>query len=446
MGSTFLNVPTFASENDDNSNKKNSENWSLLNQVYEKIAKNEEEQRNKRKRKYRKSVSDVVDYVAEKTNKNECIINENRKMDTIKKQPEPSTYKNNSVCIKKISNVEEREKKEIEKKGFHDSKNNNDLNNLDIKNSLLHSQHLQQNNCHNFKNIIGDKVKSKQGLQVVIPSKIINKKKIQYDNVNIDSSLSSSSLKSKFSIQCKYDDTVVSTNKCKEEVHTCARLQPYGNYNNNVEEKKIIVSGLKNGKDLMSLPELPISSFKHKRQITNSDILDPEVHGHAISKKAMVETSAYSRYQIMLSEWRHYVRMVKSKVHGFGLVANVDIPENTYIIEYTGEQIRYEIANIREKKYTQSGLGVYFFQIDSDYVVDATFYGSCSRYMNHSCEANCIAHIIDINEKKKIIMISSRDIKKGEELVYDYKFEKEEGSDSRIPCFCGAKKCKKWIN
>lgn len=33
-----------------------------------------------------------------------------------------------------------------------------------------------------------------------------------------------------------------------------------------------------------------------------------------------------------------------------------------------------------------------------------------------------------------------------EELTYDYKFEREIGSDDRIPCLCGTVACKGFLN
>ncbi|XP_065839248.1 histone-lysine N-methyltransferase trr-like [Oscarella lobularis] len=71
--------------------------------------------------------------------------------------------------------------------------------------------------------------------------------------------------------------------------------------------------------------------------------------------------------------------------------------------------------------------------------------GGLARYINHSCDPNCVAEVVQIDKEKKIIIISKRFIKKGEELTYDYKFEFEtEGS--KISCNCGASCCRKWMN
>ena len=37
-----------------------------------------------------------------------------------------------------------------------------------------------------------------------------------------------------------------------------------------------------------------------------------------------------------------------------------------------------------------------------------------------------------------------RDVERGEELTYDYKFELED--DDKVPCNCGAAKCRVWMN
>lgn len=54
-------------------------------------------------------------------------------------------------------------------------------------------------------------------------------------------------------------------------------------------------------------------------------------------------------------------------------------------MEYAGEVIRRSVADKREQQYTQQGLGLYFFALDRDYHIDATYKGNIARYINHSC-------------------------------------------------------------
>ena len=50
---------------------------------------------------------------------------------------------------------------------------------------------------------------------------------------------------------------------------------------------------------------------------------------------------------------------------------------------------------------------------------------------------------IEIFGKKHIVIYSQKRIKVGEELTYDYKFPKEE---VKVPCTCGARKCRRYLN
>lgn len=57
------------------------------------------------------------------------------------------------------------------------------------------------------------------------------------------------------------------------------------------------------------------------------------------------------------------------------------------VIEYIGELIRSNIADVRERHYEQIGIGSsYLFRIDAEYVIDATVKGNHARFINHKCE------------------------------------------------------------
>ena len=82
------------------------------------------------------------------------------------------------------------------------------------------------------------------------------------------------------------------------------------------------------------------------------------------------------------------------------------------------------------------------FRLDMQRIVDATMIGCMARFMNHCCKPNAYANVItvetDLGLDKKIMVFSSRDIKAGEEITYDYKFPVEDGS---LKCTCGAPNC-----
>ncbi|XP_013139576.1 PREDICTED: histone-lysine N-methyltransferase trithorax-like isoform X1 [Papilio polytes] len=142
------------------------------------------------------------------------------------------------------------------------------------------------------------------------------------------------------------------------------------------------------------------------------------------------------------------VGVYRSHIHGRGLFCKRDIEEGDMVIEYAGEVIRAVLADQREKRYeATSGRrgvgGCYMFRIDDNLVVDATLKGNAARFINHSCDPNCYSRVVDIHGHKHILIFALRRITVGEELTYDYKFPFEE---VKIPCTCGAKKCRKYLN
>ena len=133
-------------------------------------------------------------------------------------------------------------------------------------------------------------------------------------------------------------------------------------------------------------------------------------------------------------------KVKNSKIHGRGLYATADIEEETQIIQYVGEKITKKESTKRalewEEQARETGEGlVYIFELDDTYDIDGRLGENPARYMNHSCDGNCEA----INYDGEIWIVALKDIKKGEELVYDYGYDMEHFLDH--PCLCGADNC-----
>jgi uncharacterized protein len=133
-------------------------------------------------------------------------------------------------------------------------------------------------------------------------------------------------------------------------------------------------------------------------------------------------------------------KVKNSKIHGRGLYATADIEEETQIIQYVGEKITKKESTKRalewEEQARETGEGlVYIFELDDTYDIDGRLGENPARYMNHSCDGNCEA----INYDGEIWIVARKDIKKGEELVYDYGYNMEHFLDH--PCLCGADNC-----
>ena len=105
------------------------------------------------------------------------------------------------------------------------------------------------------------------------------------------------------------------------------------------------------------------------------------------------------------------------------------------------------MAEAREIQYRRYGYGDdYIFRVDADILVDATMRGGLARYANHCCEPNCYTRIITAGGKKRIVLYSKERIELGEEITYDYQFDLEEDRSQAIPCCCGSRKCRGFLN
>ncbi|KAH6640983.1 histone-lysine N-methyltransferase, H3 lysine-4 specific, partial [Chaetomium tenue] len=163
-------------------------------------------------------------------------------------------------------------------------------------------------------------------------------------------------------------------------------------------------------------------------------------------RKTLGQDSDVLRFN-QLKKRKKPVKFARSAIHNWGLYAMENIPKDDMIIEYVGEEVRQQIAELRENRYLKSGIGSsYLFRIDDNTVIDATKKGGIARFINHSCMPNCTAKIIKVEGSKRIVIYALRDIAQNEELTYDYKFERELSSTDRIPCLCGTAACKGFLN
>jgi SET domain-containing protein len=132
----------------------------------------------------------------------------------------------------------------------------------------------------------------------------------------------------------------------------------------------------------------------------------------------------------------------RSGVHGKGVFALVDIAEGETIIEYVGEIISWPEAQARHPHNPEDPNHTFYFHIDEDHVIDALFGGNSSRWINHSCDANCEAD----EQEGRIFIKARRNIKAGDELNYDYGLIIDERYTPKLkaeyPCWCGTKKCR----
>ena len=121
------------------------------------------------------------------------------------------------------------------------------------------------------------------------------------------------------------------------------------------------------------------------------------------------------------------IRRKRSKLHGYGVFADESINKNKRIIDYAGELVSNRQSEKREDKYLAKGC-IWVFRVNSRWSRDAAVGGNVARFINHSCTPNCWIDVVD----KTIWVRAARNIRKGEELTYDYNTE----GDKVIPCKC----------
>ncbi|XP_050428215.1 histone-lysine N-methyltransferase NSD2-like isoform X2 [Adelges cooleyi] len=130
---------------------------------------------------------------------------------------------------------------------------------------------------------------------------------------------------------------------------------------------------------------------------------------------------------------------------GWGLRTLEDIKEGSFVIEYVGEVIdEEEFKNRCYEMQKQNEQNYYFLTIDHNRMIDAGPKGNLSRFMNHSCEPNCVTQKWTVNGDTRIGLFALQDIPASTELVFDYRLQSCSGVEKK-PCQCGATRCSKYI-
>jgi len=131
-------------------------------------------------------------------------------------------------------------------------------------------------------------------------------------------------------------------------------------------------------------------------------------------------------------------KIKNSKIDNKGLYANRDIKDRTKIIEYKGKILTKK--QVEENPKFDNEKAIYLFNINKKYDLDGDYKYNIARLINHSCDPNCEVFGTGL----KVWVYAIRDIKKGEELTYDYGFGYDEDYKD-FPCKCKSKNCVGYI-
>ncbi|MBA4406443.1 hypothetical protein C0389_04130 [bacterium] len=125
-----------------------------------------------------------------------------------------------------------------------------------------------------------------------------------------------------------------------------------------------------------------------------------------------------------------YIEVKESSVHGKGLFAKLDIPEEEILSIIKGEYID-GIECVRREEEDNNYI---FWHCDDNYI---DVENESMKYINHDCDPNCY---VDDGDETTLHLISGRQIKAGEEISIDYDYE-----EIYLSCNCFSCQSKKAV-
>jgi len=112
---------------------------------------------------------------------------------------------------------------------------------------------------------------------------------------------------------------------------------------------------------------------------------------------------------------------------GFGLFATRPIRKKSRIAEYRGPILDQEEAERAERRGNR-----YLYEVSKNRTIDGTPRYNVARYANHSCNPNAESVIW----RGRVFLKALRNIKPGEEIVYDYGTDYLKNVIGRSNCKC----------
>ena len=116
------------------------------------------------------------------------------------------------------------------------------------------------------------------------------------------------------------------------------------------------------------------------------------------------------------------------------------------MIEFVGEVIDDETFERRRDNCRKAGREHMFFQrFQAGEYLDATFKGSISRFINHSCEPNCRMDVWVVGVERRVGIFANSHVDAGQELTIDYQWALARAQRSLTRCMCDAPSCRGFL-
>uniref|UniRef100_A0A671YTZ4 Euchromatic histone-lysine N-methyltransferase 1a n=1 Tax=Sparus aurata TaxID=8175 RepID=A0A671YTZ4_SPAAU len=149
------------------------------------------------------------------------------------------------------------------------------------------------------------------------------------------------------------------------------------------------------------------------------------------------------RNRVVQNGLRARLQLFRTQRMGWGVRAMQDIPQGTFICEYVGEIITDAEADKREN---DSFLFTLDNKVEEVHCIDARLFGNIGRFINHLCEPNALAvRVFTMHQDlrfPRIALFSSRPIKAGDQIGFDYGDHYWKVKSKFFSCHCGSVKCR----
>uniref|UniRef100_A0A915CZG9 Histone-lysine N-methyltransferase n=1 Tax=Ditylenchus dipsaci TaxID=166011 RepID=A0A915CZG9_9BILA len=139
---------------------------------------------------------------------------------------------------------------------------------------------------------------------------------------------------------------------------------------------------------------------------------------------------------------------------GWSVRTAVNIPKNSFVMEYCGKVMTMKAAKSRSVRYLYNMDGV--TKEKCLFVIDAFHHGNEARFANHSCDPNMKVQFVFVERfgpsYHRIAFFANRDIEKGEELTFDYYGGMEDKEYNLLckgrgkkSCLCESENCRGYL-
>ena len=125
---------------------------------------------------------------------------------------------------------------------------------------------------------------------------------------------------------------------------------------------------------------------------------------------------------------------------GRGLRLLKPIVQGSLICEYTGRAVKAVKLHRLFAKY-QLDRRLYIMALNPQVYLDARQKGGLARFINHSCNPNCKVERWTVKGIVRAVVTAMRDIEPGEELTFDYQWERQPGR-ALTKCYCQSPNCR----